>query len=116
MNMRVTGLCVSVIWIICLGGCATRSSMLNAPPDAGRSQTYNLEYKTVVKAARDAVVASGLAIDDASEVGNNTFVIVAKKDASAWSWGELVHCQVNYACVYGLKANNNILGLTPFSS
>lgn len=97
MNMRVTGLCVSVIWIICLGGCATRSSMLNAPPDAGHSQTYNSEYKTLVKAARDAVVASGLAIDNASEVGNNTFVIVGKKDASVWSWGELVRVTVQGA-------------------
>ena len=94
MNTRVTWLFAYVIWIVCLGGCATRTSMLNAPPDAGRSQTYSSEYKIVVKAARDAVVASGLAIDDASEVGNKTFIIVAKKDASAWSWGELVRVTV----------------------
>ncbi|MBC8230729.1 hypothetical protein H8E77_14365 [bacterium] len=68
--------------------------MLSAPLDAGRSQTFSADYDTVVKAARDALMSSGLAIDDASEVGNKTFVILAKKGTSAWSWGELVRVTV----------------------
>jgi len=84
----------AIIVILCLGGCATKTSMLNAPLDAGRSQTFSSDYDTVVKAARDALMSSGLAIDDASEVSNKTFVILAKKGSSAWSAGELVRVTV----------------------
>ena len=84
----------AIIVILCLGGCATKTSMLNAPLDAGRSQTFSSDYDTVVKAARDALMSSGLAIDDASEVSNKTFVILAKKVSSAWSAGELVRVTV----------------------
>ena len=94
LNMRATWFLVSVVWIVCLGGCATRNSMLRAPLDAGRAQSFVSAYDRVVKASRDAIIASGFAIDATSEVGNETFVIVAKKDASGWSWGELVRVTI----------------------
>jgi bifunctional ADP-heptose synthase (sugar kinase/adenylyltransferase) len=75
-------------------GCATKAMMLNAPLDAGRAQTFSAGYDTVVKATRDALAASGLTIEDASEADDKTFVIVAKKATSTWSWGELVRVTV----------------------
>ena len=94
LNIRAMWFLASVIWIMCFGGCATRNSMLSAPLGAGRSQSFNSAYDTVVKAVRDAVIASGFAIDTTSEFGNETFVMVAKKDASGWSWGELVRVTI----------------------
>ena len=94
MNMRVTWLLASVIWIMCLGGCATRTSMLSAPLDAGCSQTFSADYDRVITASRDALTSSGLDIEDASEVNNRTFVILAQKGMSMSSYGELVRVTV----------------------
>lgn len=47
-------------------------------------------YDTILKAARDATVASGLHLESVDKVDDHTWTILAKKDASTWSWGELV--------------------------
>ncbi len=92
--MKMTWLLVSVIGIMCIAGCATRTSMLEAPLDAGRSQTFSVEYDRVITASRDALTSSGLDIDNATEIDNRTFVILAQKGASMSSYGELVRVAV----------------------
>ena len=92
--MRMTWLLVSVIGIMCIGGCATRTSMLETSLDAGRSQTFSADYDRVITASRDALSSSGLDIDDATEIDDRTFVILAQKGASMSSYGELVRVAV----------------------
>ena len=92
--MRMTWLLVSVIGIMCIGGCATRTSMLETSLDAGRSQTFSADYDRVITASRDALTSSGLDIDDATEIDDRTFVILAQKGASMSSYGELVRVAV----------------------
>ncbi len=92
--MKMMWVLVSVIGIICIGGCATRSAMLDAPLEAGRSQTFRADYDRVIRASRDALTSSGLDIDKASEMDNETFVILAQKGVSMSSYGELVRLTV----------------------
>ena len=94
MSIRMTWLFISVIGIMYLGGCATKNSMLEAPLDAGHSQIFSADYDRVITASRDALTTSGLDIDDATEIDNGTFVILAQKGASMSSYGELVRVAV----------------------
>ena len=92
--MKMMWVLVSVIGIICVGGCATRTAMLDAPLDAGHSQTFSADYARVITASRDALTSSGLDIDDAIEIDDRTFVILAKRGVSMSSYGELVRVAV----------------------
>ena len=86
------GLALAVLFS--LSACASTSSMRNEPLTAGTQRTFEADFDQVVNAARDAVVASGLAIDDAYQAKENVFVIIAKKGGSAWSWGEYVRVTI----------------------
>src|SRR3989339_1498896 len=77
-----------------LTACASTGGMRVEPLDTGVLREFNGDYATVLRAARNAVTAAGLAIDSYQEVNDSTAVIVAKKEASAWSWGELVRVVV----------------------
>ena len=94
MKMKMTWLLVSVIGIMYLGGCATKNSMLEAPLETGHSQTFSADYDRVITASRDALTSSGLDIDNATEIDDRTFVILAQKGASMSSYGELVRVAV----------------------
>ena len=85
---------VGAFGLVILAGCASTASMKQAPLDQGTQREYSGSYTTVLRAARDAVSNSGLAIDSFDEVNDSTAVIVAKKGSSAWSWGELVRVVV----------------------
>lgn len=76
------------------GGCASTGSIKNEPLDAGVSRAFEGSYDHVLRAAREATTAAGLAIDSYEAVDSTTSVIVAKKGASAFSWGELVRVVV----------------------
>ena len=78
-------------------GCASAGRMRNAPLDVGTARTFDGSYARVLRAAREATVASGLAIDSFEQPDSATAVIVAKKSSSAWSWGELVRVVVQRA-------------------
>jgi hypothetical protein len=80
-------------------GCATTGGLQSRPLVDGSSQTYQAEYQKVLRATREAVVAAGLAIDQASQVDSTTWMIVAKKGSSAFSWGELVRVVVQQTAV-----------------
>ena len=75
---------------IVVAGCATTSSIQNAPLHAGISRTFTNDYETVLKATREALVESGLNIERATEVDEDNYMIIGKKSTSAFSWGELV--------------------------
>jgi hypothetical protein len=75
-------------------GCASAGGMRSAPLDLGVARTFDASYDRVLRAAREATVASGLAIDSFEQPDSITAVIVAKKGTSAFSWGELVRLVV----------------------
>ena len=68
--------------------------MRSEPLEAGTVREFSGEYARILRAVRDAVVSSGLAIDTFNEINETSAVIVAKKGASAFSWGELVRVVV----------------------
>jgi hypothetical protein len=75
-------------------GCATTGTMRSAPADNGIARTFTGEYDKVLKASREAVVEAGLAIEEVNKVDDRTWMIIGKKGASAWSWGEMVRVLV----------------------
>lgn len=82
---------------ILLAGCASAGGMKNAPLDAGVTREFSGSYQSIVRAARDATVQAGLAIDSFTDVDSSTAMIVAKKGSSMWSYGELVRVVVQKA-------------------
>ena len=69
-------------------GCATTSSVKDAPLSEGVSKTYEANFDEVVKATRDAMTDAGLEIEEAYEADEEAFVIIGKTGASGFSWGE----------------------------
>lgn len=79
---------ILLLSISLLFGCATTSSVKNAPLSKGVSRTYEADFDEVVKATRDAMTDAGLEIEEAYEADKQTFVIIGKTGASGFSWGE----------------------------
>jgi hypothetical protein len=71
-----------------LFGCATTSSVKNAPLSEGVSKTYEAGFNEVIEATRDAMTDAGLEIEEAYEADGQTFVIIGKTGASGFTWGE----------------------------
>lgn len=86
------------IWLVAvllvLGGCSSAAKVQNAPLHAGTGRTFEAQFEKTLSAAREAVVETGLQIESASQVDSDTWMIIAKKGTSAWSWGELVRVVV----------------------
>ncbi|MGZ3506692.1 MAG: hypothetical protein ACXVAW_19390 [Vulcanimicrobiaceae bacterium] len=76
--------------LIGLSACATSGALKQEPLDRGVSRTFTGNYDTILKAARDATVAAGLHLESVDKVDDHTWSLLGKKDASAWSAGELV--------------------------
>jgi len=77
--------------------CARVSGVRDEPLTAGISQTYDSAFGNVLKAAREAVLESGLKIEDASKINETTWMIVGKAGLSAFSWGAIVRVIVQEA-------------------
>ena len=80
--------------LLAVPACATTGGMKSAPITEGVSRSFQGDYDRVLSAARESVVDAGLDIDEVSKVDDKTWMIIAKKGASAWSWGELVRVVV----------------------
>jgi hypothetical protein len=76
--------------LVALLACATSGALKQEPLDQGVSRTFTGNYDTILKAARDATVAAGLHLESVEKVDDRTWTLIGKKDASAWSAGELV--------------------------
>lgn len=77
-----------MILVLLACGCATTSSVKNAPLSKGVSKTYEAGFDKVVKATRNAMTDTGLEIEEAYEADDDTFVIIGKTGTSGFSWGE----------------------------
>ena len=83
-----------MVTLLLLIGCATTGTMRNASLDEGVSRTFIASFDRVLKAARESVTQSGLKLDDINQLDNQTWIIIGKKEASEWSWGEFVRVTV----------------------
>jgi len=74
--------------------CATTGGMRSAPVEQGVARAFKGDYDRTLKAARESVVEAGLAIEEVNKVDEKTWMIIAKKGGSAFSWGEMVRVVV----------------------
>jgi hypothetical protein len=83
-----------VLACMAAAGCATVSTMKEAPPYGEVARSYSGDFTRVVEAARDSLLELGLTIEDFSQVNDRCWRIVATAGMSAFSWGELVRVLV----------------------
>ena len=77
-----------------LQACATMGGLRNEPLTAGFAQEFEGTFEEVLQATRESVVSAGLSIEEANQLTSGTWVIMAKKGTSIFSWGELVRILV----------------------
>lgn len=68
--------------------------MQNAPLHAGTARTFKAGFDATLRAAREATVEAGLQIEKVTQTDDNSWMIIAKKSTSAWSFGELVRVMI----------------------
>jgi hypothetical protein len=76
------------------GACASTAGLRSAPLDAGETKFYAAPLAVVGPAARQAVLSAGLNVDTVSTPDSLTWMIIAKKGMSFFSYGELVRVVV----------------------
>ncbi len=86
-------------FFLCLAttSCATTGALKREPLDAGTSQTYSAPLNRVVSAAREAVAQAGFQIDDVVHPNDSTWMVIGKRGAGFFSYGELVRAVVQPA-------------------
>jgi hypothetical protein len=70
--------------------CATIGGLRSEPLDRGEVKFYAVPLAVVAPAARQAVLSAGLEVDTVSQLDSLTWMIIAKKGMSLFSYGELV--------------------------
>ena len=90
MNNHPTNASQITVLLILTAACASTGGMRSEPLDAGESKFYAAPLAVVAPAAREAVLSAGLDVDAVSQPDSVTWMIVAKKGMSLFSWGELV--------------------------
>jgi hypothetical protein len=76
------------------GACASTAGLRSAPLDAGETKFYAAPLAVVGPAARQAVLSAGLNVDTVSTPDSLTWMIIAKKGMSLFSYGKLVRVVV----------------------
>ena len=85
--LKTCGLAVAPIFA---AACASAGGMRSEPLDAGEAKFYVAPLAVVVPAAQQAVQSAGLDVEAVSQPDSLTWMIIAKKGMSFFSWGELV--------------------------
>jgi hypothetical protein len=79
---------------VALTGCRTVSGMRDAPLNEGVLRSYDADYQDVTRVAYAAVRSLGLTVEEAGQLDEATWRVIATAGASAFSWGELVRVSV----------------------
>lgn len=79
---------------LALGACATVGGIATAPPSGGVERIFYARLDSVVTAARQSLVESGLALQTAEELVDGGWKFVGERGSSAFSYGELVRVVV----------------------
>ncbi len=62
----------------------------NAPMHAGESRIFEAPYKSLVKFSQEAMREARLELELVEKIDGDTYMIIGKKRASGFSWGEMV--------------------------
>jgi hypothetical protein len=84
------GLIRSALVVVLVSGCASAGGLRQEPLDRGIARQFSAPMSSVVGWARESLVDAGFSIEEASQPTENSWLIIGQKDASVWSWGELV--------------------------
>lgn len=76
--------------LILAAACASAGGMRSEPLDAGEAKFYTEPLAIVAGAARQAVLFADLSVDTVFQADSLTWMIIAKKGMSLFSYGELV--------------------------
>jgi hypothetical protein len=90
MVRDLTAACALAVAVIVTAACASAGGMRAEPIDAGEAKFYAAPLATVAPAARQAVLSAGLDVDTVTQPDSLTWMIIAKKGMSLFSYGELV--------------------------
>lgn len=93
MSSRLTSL-VGLLFVGLIGGCASLGGLRSAPLDEGELRSYPATLSTALPAARAAVRAVGLDVDDTTWVDSTTWMLLATRGGGFSSYGELVRVVV----------------------
>ena len=78
------------VLLVLAAACASTGGMRSEPIDEGEARVYTAPLTVIAPAVQQAVLAAGLDVDGVSQPDSATWMIVAKKGMSFFSWGELV--------------------------
>jgi hypothetical protein len=82
------------LWLVVMSACASAGGMRSEPLSAGETKFYAAPLNAVAPAARLAALATGLDVDTVAQLDSLTWMIIAKKGMSLFSYGELVRVVV----------------------
>jgi hypothetical protein len=85
------------VLILSFSACATVGGMRSAPVEEGIARIFAADVDDVRIAAYNALIGSGLEIEEITETSRDTWMLIAKKPTGGWSWGELVRVVVSPA-------------------
>ena len=94
MARHVSSACRLAGAAVIVAACASTAGLRSAPLDAGETKFYAAPLAVVGPAARQAVLSAGLNVDSVSTPDSLTWMIIAKKGMSLFSYGELVRVVV----------------------
>lgn len=69
---------------------ASLVQLKNTPLQAGESRTFKAPYKKLVKYSQEAMREAQLELEFVEKIDNKTYMIIGKRRASGFSWGEMV--------------------------
>jgi len=91
---HVSSACRLAVPAVIIAACASTAGLRSAPLDAGETKFYAAPLAVVGPAARQAVLSAGLNVDSVATLDSLTWMIIAKKGMSLFSYGELVRVVV----------------------
>ena len=94
MARHVSSACRLAGAAVIVAACASTAGLRSAPLDAGETKFYAAPLAVVAPAARQAVLSAGLNVDSVATLDSLTWMIIAKKGMSLFSYGELVRVVV----------------------
>ena len=94
MASHVSSACRLAVPAVIIAACASTAGLRSAPLDAGETKFYAAPLAVVGPAARQAVLSAGLNVDSVATLDSLTWMIIAKKGMSLFSYGELVRVVV----------------------
>jgi hypothetical protein len=68
--------------------------MRSTPLDEGVVRYFDADLRPAVLAVRNACLGSQLEIEEVNEINDDTWMIIAKRSAGEWTYGELVRIVV----------------------